>query len=190
MNAEVIKDVKNAVYNEDGSVTCDVLSAGMDSYLPYTASRNDTTPFGQFLWQQLAAGTYGKITPFTVTQDMIEGAREQKHREINAWRDAQENAEYTFKFKEHTWDYGKASQARLQPVAALVKNGQLPDGFFWTDAHNHDVPMTAGKVLELESAMVGAMVVKGFEIHQRQRQMKQALDKLNTLEEIRTFRVA
>ncbi|EEK4519462.1 hypothetical protein ACGLWP_004720 [Salmonella enterica subsp. enterica serovar Enteritidis] len=47
MNAEVIKDVKNAVYNEDGSVTCD----GMDSYLPYTDSRNDNTPFSQLLWQ-------------------------------------------------------------------------------------------------------------------------------------------
>ncbi|EBD2439626.1 hypothetical protein CLB51_24630 [Salmonella enterica] len=112
MNAEVIKDVKNAVYNEDGSVTCDVLSAGMDSYLPYTASRNDTTPFGQFLWQQLAAGTYGKITPFTVKPDMIEGARE-----INAWLKTQENACYSFK----NWDYGKAFQVRLEPVAMLEK---------------------------------------------------------------------
>ncbi|HFW3715958.1 TPA: DUF4376 domain-containing protein [Salmonella enterica subsp. enterica serovar 6,7:y:-] len=190
MNAEVIKDVKNAVYNEDWSVTCDVLPAGMDSYLPYTASRNDTTPFGQLLWQQLAAGTYGKITPFTVTPDMIEGAQEQKRREINAWRNAQENASYTFTFRDHTWDYGKAAQSRLEPVAMLAKNGQLLEGFFWTDANNEDIPVTPADIQALEAAMIGAMVTKGFEIHQRQRQMKQALDKLNTLEEIRTFRVA
>ncbi|EJI7101036.1 DUF4376 domain-containing protein, partial [Salmonella enterica] len=113
----------------------------------------------------------------------------QKHAEINAWRDAQENADYALKFKEHTWDYGKASQARLQPVAALAKNGQLPDGFFWTDAHNHDVPMTAGEVLELESAMVGAMVAKGFEIHQHQRNLKEALAKLTTAEDVLAFKV-
>ncbi|EDW8498328.1 DUF4376 domain-containing protein [Salmonella enterica subsp. enterica serovar Enteritidis] len=187
MNAEVIKDVKNAVYNEDGAVTCDVLPAGMDSYLPYTASRNDTTPLGQLLWQQLAAGTYGKITPFTVTPDMIEGAREQKRREINAWCNMQGAAGYTFTFRDHTWDYGKTAQSRLEPVAMLARNGQLPDGFFWTDAHNHDIPVTPADVQALEAAMVGAMVTKGFEIHQRQRQMKQALDKL---EEIRAFRVA
>ncbi|EBQ9424333.1 phage tail protein [Salmonella enterica subsp. enterica serovar Potsdam] len=116
-------------------------------------------------------------------------ALSQKYAEINAWRDAQENADYTFKFKEHTWDYGKASQARLQPVAALAKNGQLPDGFFWTDAHNHDVPMTAGEVLELESAMVGAMVAKGFEIHQHQRNLKEALAKLTTAEDVLAFKV-
>lgn len=119
----------------------------------------------------------------------LEDARKQKYAEINAWRDAQENADYTFKFKEHTWDYGKASQARLQPVAALAKNGQLPDGFFWTDAHNHDVPMTAGEVLELESAMVGAMVAKGFEIHQHQRNLKEALAKLTTAEDVLAFKV-
>ncbi|EDL3486743.1 phage tail protein [Salmonella enterica subsp. enterica serovar Newport] len=112
-----------------------------------------------------------------------------KYAEINAWRDTQENADYTFKFKEHTWDFGKASQARLQPVAALAKNGQLPDGFFWTDAHNHDVPMTAGEVLELESAMVGAMVAKGFEIHQHQRNLKEALAKLTTAKDVMAFKV-
>ncbi|EBZ4888490.1 hypothetical protein EZW88_24530 [Salmonella enterica subsp. enterica serovar Bredeney] len=47
--------------------------------------------------------------------------------------------------------------------------------------------MTADSVLAMEEGM---MVVKGFEIHQRQRQMQQALDNLNTLEEIRVFRMA
>ncbi|EFJ8858917.1 DUF4376 domain-containing protein, partial [Escherichia coli] len=92
-------------------------------------------------------------------------------------------------FRDHSWDYGKASQARLAPVSALAKSGQLPEGFFWTDAHNHDIPMSAGDVLELESAMIGAMVAKGFEIHRHQRELKEALDKLSTLEEIRAFRV-
>ncbi|EDR9399288.1 DUF4376 domain-containing protein [Salmonella enterica subsp. enterica] len=67
------------------------------------------------------------------------------------------------------------------------KNGQLPAVPFWTDAHNHVIPMTADGVLAMEEGM---MVVKGFEIHQRQRQMQQALDNLNTLEEIRVFRMA
>lgn len=189
MEAELIKDVKNAACNEDGSVTCDVQPVGVSEYLPYTAGPEDTTEFGQVLWQQLTAGKWGTPSPFVVKPEMTEAIREQKRQEINAWRDAQENASYTFKFRDHSWDYGKASQARLAPVSALAKSGQLPEGFFWTDAHNHDIPMGAGDVLELESAMIGAMVAKGFEIHRHQRELKEALDKLSTLEEIRAFRV-
>lgn len=49
--------------------------------------------------------------------------------------------------------------------------------------------MTAGEVLELESAMVGAMVAKGFEIHQHQRNLKEALAKLTTAEDVLAFKV-
>ncbi|HBC5825904.1 TPA: DUF4376 domain-containing protein, partial [Escherichia coli] len=147
----LIADVKNAVYNEDGSVTCDVRPGDISSYLPYTAGQHDTCAFGRVLWQQLTEGKWGEIVPFVVTEEMCEAARMVKRREIEAWRNAQENAGYTFKFNGHTWDYGKASQARLAPVSALAKSGQLPEGFFWTDAHNHDIPMTADDVLALEA---------------------------------------
>ncbi|HGB9066260.1 TPA: DUF4376 domain-containing protein [Salmonella enterica subsp. enterica serovar Enteritidis] len=108
----------------------------------------------------------------------------QKHAEINAWRNTQENASYTFKFRDHTWDYGKAAQSRLEPVEMLAKSGQLPPGFFWTDAHNHDIPMTPADIQALEAAMIGAMVTKGFEIHQRQRQMKEEVNRLTNAQAV------
>ena len=185
----LITDVKNAAYNEDGSINCDVKPDGVDGYLPYTASQADPTEFGRLLWKQLTNGTWGVPVPFKATEAMIAAAREQKCGEINAWRDAQENAGYTFSFRERNWDYGKAAQARLAPVSALAKSGQLPEGFFWTDADNRDVPVTAEDILALDAAMTGAMVAKGFEIHRHQRELKEALDKLSTLEEIRAFRV-
>ncbi|EEG3089860.1 DUF4376 domain-containing protein [Salmonella enterica] len=113
----------------------------------------------------------------------------QKHAEINAWRNTQENASYTFKFRDHTWDYGKAAQNRLGPVAMQAKNGQLPEGFFWTDAHNHDIPVTPADIQALEAAMIGAMVIKGFEIHQRQRQMKEDVSGLANVNDILNYPV-
>ena len=80
-------------------------------------------------------------------------------------------------------------QARLEPVVMLAKSGRLPEDFFWTDAHNHDIPMTANDVIALEAAMIGAMVAKCFEIHRHQRELKEALERLTTSKEIMDFKV-
>lgn len=77
-----------------------------------------------------------------------------------------------------TWGCGKASQDRLSPVTAVAKQGALPPGFFWTDADNIDVPMSADELIKLEAAMQQNMVLVGFKIHERQRQMK---DEVNSL---------
>ena len=69
----------------------------------------------------------------------------------------------------------------------LAKSGQLPKDFFWTDAHNHDIPMIANDVMALEAAMIGAMVAKYFEIHQRQRAMKDEIDKLTDAGDIQCY---
>lgn len=102
----------------------------------------------------------------------------QKHTEINTWRNMQENANYTFTFDNHNWDYGKETQVRLTLSVQMAKQNKLPDGFIWTDADNNDVPMTAGELLNLSDAIDQAMFTKGLQIHMRQRQMKEEVDKL------------
>ncbi|EJW4861299.1 DUF4376 domain-containing protein [Salmonella enterica] len=102
----------------------------------------------------------------------------QKHAEINAWRNTQENANYTFTFDNHKWDYGKATQERLTLSVQMAKANKLPAGFIWTDADNNDVPMTAGELLNLSDAIDQAMFTTGLKIHLRQREMKEDVDKL------------
>ncbi|EEJ0779828.1 DUF4376 domain-containing protein [Salmonella enterica] len=102
----------------------------------------------------------------------------QKHADINSWRDTQEDANYVFQFNNHNWDYGKATQERLALSVQMAKANKLPDGFIWTDADNNDVPMTAGELLSLSDAIDQAMFTKGLQIHMRQRQMKEEVDKL------------
>ncbi|EKM8515593.1 TPA: DUF4376 domain-containing protein [Salmonella enterica] len=102
----------------------------------------------------------------------------QKHAEINAWRNSQENANYVFQFNNHNWDYGKATQERLSLSVQMAKSNKLPAGFIWTDADNNDVPMTAGELLNLSDAIDQAMFTTGLQIHLRQRQMKEEIDKL------------
>ncbi|ELJ2696464.1 DUF4376 domain-containing protein, partial [Salmonella enterica subsp. diarizonae] len=105
-------------------------------------------------------------------------ARIQKHADINNWRNTQENANYTFTFNNHNWDYGKATQERLSLSVQMAKQNKLPDGFIWTDADNNDVPMTAGELLNLSDAIDQAMFTMGLKIHLRQREMKEEIDKL------------
>ncbi|EGI5344661.1 DUF4376 domain-containing protein, partial [Salmonella enterica subsp. enterica serovar Sandiego] len=132
-------------------------------------------------------GKYGTVTPFTVTPDMLTAARQKKRAEINAWRDAQENGSVIFTLNGHRWDCGKASQTRLSPVVAVAKSGMLPTGFFWTDADNIDVPMTTDELTALEAAMQQNMVLQGFKIHERQRQMKEEVDKLTDYKAIKDY---
>ncbi|HIB1648466.1 TPA: DUF4376 domain-containing protein, partial [Salmonella enterica subsp. enterica serovar Muenchen] len=117
----------------------------------------------------------------------IQAAKEQKHGEITAWRDAQEDGNYPFTLNGHRWDCGKASQTRLAPVTAMAKAGKLPPGFFWTDADNIDVPVTAEELIALEAAMQQNMVIEGFKIHERQRQMKEEVDKLTDYKAIKDY---
>ncbi|ELZ5168177.1 DUF4376 domain-containing protein [Salmonella enterica] len=102
----------------------------------------------------------------------------QKHAEINAWRNRQENANYVFQFNNHNWDYGKATQERLSLSVQMAKSNKLPEGFIWTDADNNDVPMSAGELLNLSDAIDQAMFTTGLQIHLRQREMKEDIDKL------------
>ncbi|ELZ0399264.1 DUF4376 domain-containing protein, partial [Salmonella enterica] len=85
------------------------------------------------------------------------------------------------------WDCGKASQTRLAPVVAVAKSGELPPGFFWTDADNIDVPMTTDELTALEAAMQQNMVLQGFKIHERQRQMKEEVDKFTDCKAIKDY---
>ncbi|EDU9185956.1 DUF4376 domain-containing protein [Salmonella enterica subsp. enterica] len=180
---------KNGVYTESGLINCLVHFENFDDFIPFTASPDDPEAHGRQLYADLKAGKYGPVTPFTVTPEMIQSAKDQKHAEINAWRDAQEDGSIIFTLNDHKWDCGKASQTRLAPVVAVAKSGALPPDFFWTDADNIDVPMTTDELTALEAAMQQNMVLQGFRIHERQRQMKEEVDKLTGYKAIQNYMV-
>ncbi|EBA1163887.1 DUF4376 domain-containing protein [Salmonella enterica subsp. enterica] len=192
MSATII-DVKEAAYNENGTISAKVLFGDADGkspkYIPFTASETDSTAYGRQLFTDLKAGKYGPVTPFTVTPEMLAAAKEAKRAEINAWRDNQENGNYVFTLNGRNWDCSKASQDRLSPVTATAKSGTLPDGFFWTNADNEDIPMNADDLIVLEVAMQQHMVIVGFKIHERQRQMKEEVDALTDYTAVKSYAV-
>ncbi|ECI5662810.1 DUF4376 domain-containing protein [Salmonella enterica] len=180
---------KDGVYTESGMINAMVHFEGFGNFIPFTASPDDTEEHGCQLYADLKAGKYGPVIPFTVTPEMVTAAKKAKHAEINNWRDTQENGSIIFTLNSHRWDCGKASQTRLAPVVAVAKSGALPPGFFWTDADNIDVAMTADELSALEAAMQQNMVLQGFKIHERQRQMKEEVDKLTDYKAIQTYAV-
>ncbi|EBS4105229.1 DUF4376 domain-containing protein [Salmonella enterica subsp. enterica] len=178
---------KNGVYTENGCINCLVHFSDGDDFEPFTASPDDTEEHGRQLFADLKAGKYGPVQPFTITPAMVQAAKDQKHAEISAWRDIQENGNILFTLNGHKWDCGKASQTRLSPVVGVAKAGLLPPGFFWTDADNIDVPMTAEELIALEASMEQNMVLQGFKIHERQRQMKEVVDALTDYRAIQGY---
>ncbi|ECO5920011.1 DUF4376 domain-containing protein, partial [Salmonella enterica] len=139
--------------------------------------------------KQRAAGSDNLPCWVDIPPPDIQDAREQKHDEINAWRNAQENANYVFEFNGRNWDYGKATQERLSLSVQMAKANKLPAGFIWTDADNNDVPVTAGELLNLSDAIDQAMFTMGLKIHMRQREMKEAVDKLTDVKAILDYPV-
>ncbi|ECT8547603.1 DUF4376 domain-containing protein [Salmonella enterica subsp. diarizonae serovar 48:i:z] len=178
---------KDGVYTESGMINAQIHFEGFDDFVPFTASPDDVEGHGREIFADFKAGKYGEVKPFTVTPEMIQAAKETKRREINNWRDAQENGNYPFELNGHRWDCSKDSQTRLAPVAAMAKAGKLPASFFWTDADNIDVPMTSDELIALEAAMEQNMVIQGFKIHERQRQMKKEMDEIKDYKAVRGY---
>lgn len=102
----------------------------------------------------------------------LQDLKDLAHAKIESWRNKQEAVEFVFEHAGHQWDGGLVVRQRMQPVLGLPT---LPEGFFWTDALNNDVPMDMASLQLLASAHEQALVVRGFQIHARQRAMKESL---------------
>ncbi|EEH5170483.1 DUF4376 domain-containing protein [Salmonella enterica] len=181
--------VKDGIYTENGMINALVHFEGFDDFIPFTSSPDDTEEHGHQLYADLKAGKYGPVTPFTVTPEMIQSAKDAKHAEINQWRDEQENGSYLFEYDGHKWDYGKATQDRMNISLVMAKRGDLPPDFAWTDGDNNIVPMDNAGLIALAAAIERAMFEKGAQINQRQLQMKAEMEALTTLVDIRNYRV-
>lgn len=179
-NAFFPDELKDA-YQDAGNWPQDAAEVEESVFTTYSAS----PPQGK----QRAADKDGLPCWVNIPLPDIEDARNQKYAEINAWRDQQENGSTTFDWNGHKWDAGKASQDRLAPVLVVAKAGQLPDGFFWTDASNEDVPVTVDDLTAIDAGMTQAMVVQGFKIHERQRQMKKDISELTKVSDILNYPV-
>ena len=115
--------------------------------------------------------------------DRRDDALKAAHSSIQAWRDAEEAKPITFEHAGRVWDGGLVTRQRLQPVLALES---LPEGFFWTDAGNNDVPVTLTELMAVNQAHEAALVQEGFRIHAQQRNMKTRIETM-TLEQLQQF---
>ncbi|MBB9544990.1 DUF4376 domain-containing protein, partial [Escherichia coli] len=99
----------------------------------------------------------------------------------------QEAQPFTFEWNGRTWNAGPDSLDRLYPVVMASKSDTARDVMTWGDADNQQVKMSMPELEELATAMAQAQVNRNDEIYRRQRQMKDVLDGLNNLADIRAF---
>ncbi|EGE9657594.1 DUF4376 domain-containing protein [Salmonella enterica] len=178
------EDTLKFTYDDNGVITC--ITRDVSGLWPYNRSVAEVPDTEENRradisgrWHFDGANITDLMTP--------DKAREQKAREIEAWRNIQENANYVFAFNGRNWDYGKATQERLSLSVQMAKSNKLPDGFIWTDADNNDIPMTSGELINLSDAIDQAMFTKGLQIHMRQRQMKEELEKLTDAQAVMDY---
>ncbi|ELP3959726.1 DUF4376 domain-containing protein [Escherichia coli] len=189
MKIRAVKGIRNAHYLENDAVDCEVLFEGETEFVPYTAMQDDTAPTGQRIWEELQSGKWGEIAPFTVTPELIAAAKDAKKMEIEAWRTEQEALPFTFEWNGRTWNAGPDSMARLYPVVMAAKSDTARTTLAWGDADNQQVKLSMPELEELATAMAQAQVDRNDEIYQRQREMKEQLSQLSTLDEVRAFSV-
>ncbi|EFI6587010.1 DUF4376 domain-containing protein, partial [Escherichia coli] len=88
-----------------------------------------------------------------------------------------------------TWNAGPDSLARLYPVVMAAKSDTVRTVLAWGDADNQQVQLSMPELEELAAAMAQAQVDRNDEIYQRQREMKEQLSRLSTLDEVRALTV-
>ncbi|EAM1813109.1 DUF4376 domain-containing protein [Salmonella enterica] len=118
-----------------------------------------------------------------------EKARRTKRDEINRWRGRQEGGNVSFDWNGHKWDAGKDTLARITPVLIVASTGKLPAGFFWTDADDNNVPVSADDLIQLNQEIAVAMVMQGLKIHERQQKMKLDIEELTRINDILEYSV-
>ncbi|HAW7214608.1 TPA: DUF4376 domain-containing protein [Escherichia coli] len=182
-----IKEIINPRYTENSAVDCDVWFDGQPQPVPYTATPDDTSTIGKRIWEELQSGKWGEIAPFTVTPELIAAAKDAKKREIEVWRTEQEAQPFTFEWNGRTWNAGPDSLARLYPVVMAAKSDTARTALAWGDADNQQVKLSMQELEELAAAMAQAQVDRNDEIYQRQREMKEQLFRLSTLDEVRVL---
>ncbi|HAX2666130.1 DUF4376 domain-containing protein [Escherichia coli] len=187
-----VDKITSPVWADRGHTTinCIVKFSDAETECVFTASADDPESYGREIFEACIRGDAGPVGEYRANDDMaVEDARRMKNAEINAWRDAMEASGYVFEHRGRKWDYGKETMTRLGMSASAARGGVLPEGFFWTDAENNDVPMTADELISLSDAAGKAMFRKGLEIHIRQREMKKAIAELSDSETILAYRV-
>ena len=187
MKIRAVKGIRNAHYLENGAVDCEVLFEGETEFVPYTAMQDDTALTGQRIWEELQSGKWGEIAPFTVTPELIAAAKDAKKMEIEAWRTEQEAQPFTFEWNGRTWNAGPDSLARLYPVVMAAKSDTARTALAWGDANNQQVKLSMSELEELAVAMAQAQLDRNDGIYQRQREMKEQLSRLSTLDEVRAL---
>lgn len=192
---DFITAVRNAAYNEYGAITCEVQfegavdTRGEPIWSPFTATSSDVTDYGRQLYHDLVNGKYGTVSPFTVSPEMLAVAKAAKRQEIETWRTEQETQSFTFEWNGRTWNAGPDSMARLYPAVMASKSDTARKTMVWGDAENQQVKLSMPELEELAAAMAQAQVDRNDEIYQRQREMKEQLSRLSTLDEVRALTV-
>lgn len=135
-------------------------------------------------WQTVMAKDMiaeGKATTvYTVIDSDIDTLKAIKKGEVNNWRPQQVNL--GFEYGGYRWDGDLTSVMNL---TTCFISGSAPISGYWTSFDNIDVPVDFDYI----SGMYTAMIQNGQHVHAVQRDMKNAIDVLQTSQEVMEFDV-
>jgi hypothetical protein len=132
-------------------------------------------------YQQIIEGSIvGNIQQWAIEDLPLESLKQQKTEEVNAWRDNELLSPVSY--SGFYFDADQQSQFRV--LAVVMLGGGSPTGY-WTSADNQDVFANA----DFMKGLYSAMLTKVATVHHLQRQMKNAIQQLNTSSEVYNYKV-
>jgi len=154
---------------------------GLVMYSKADAEQNKTiTELGEIE----AGWTLDKPLPFSLWENnhwlqQLDLLQKAKRSEVNRWRNAQENsAEKLVVVDSVNWNAEPTSRDR---IISTLQGDFIPP--FWTDAEDVDQSITREKLQAVHTAIVQL----GFAIHARQREMKEQLAALTTVDAVNNY---
>ena len=122
-------------------------------------------------------GEYG-APEFSWEVVSLEALKQRRNDEINAKK--AEVLSGGFLHAERRWDGDDKAQNNINSSLLAANIGILPEGFFWTDYDNVDVPVTSAELIALGQAMMAF----NFGAHAKARSLKQTIDQSTSFEEV------
>lgn len=130
---------------------------------------------------KMVNGVRAPMTPEEIAalEPVLSEVQEEARKQVNAWRDAQENAGVSV--LGHDWDTNSGSREKLQATIQEFQDGMpIPEGFIWTSADDVDVPISdLADLIAIRRAIFG----KGLEIHLQHRSFKLRIEAVEATEE-------
>jgi hypothetical protein len=140
--------VRNPVHNADASINCEIEHETF-GWIPYTATADDTDPYGALLYQALINGEHGAIGPYAPSPQRARALK-------NLDRDRLVEQIQVTTLAGNVFNGDEDSQNRISRAIVILRGKPAGTTIKWVMANNAVVNVTLAEFVEALTAAFAA----------------------------------